>query len=88
MDILSSKRGSQAMPLTIESQGFDGGSGSLSTALTGTSKVNYRQNVIPKQQLVEMRKTLLEKCEEVIEGTTWPFGRNNLSTFKIFNDLL
>jgi hypothetical protein len=35
-----------------------------------------------------MRRTLLEKCEEVIDGTTWPFGRNNLSTAKIFNDLV
>jgi hypothetical protein len=35
-----------------------------------------------------MRRTLLEKCEEVIDGTTWPFGRNNLSTAKIFNDLI
>lgn len=35
-----------------------------------------------------MRRTLLEKCEEVVDGTTWPFVRNNLSTAKIFNDLI
>lgn len=35
-----------------------------------------------------MRKTLLEKCEEVISYTPWPFTRNNLTTAKIFNDLL
>ena len=35
-----------------------------------------------------MRKTLLEKCEEVISYTPWPFARNNLTTAKIFNDLL
>lgn len=37
---------------------------------------------------MEMRKTLLEKCEEVIDNTAWPFVRNNLNTTKIFNDLL
>ena len=31
------------------------------------SKVNYRQNVMQRGQLMEMRKTLLEKCEEVID---------------------
>ena len=35
-----------------------------------------------------MRKTLLDKCEEVIDCTTWPFIRCNLSTDKIFNDLI
>ena len=37
---------------------------------------------------MEMRKTLLEKCEEVIDNTSWPFKSNNLKTGKIFNDLL
>lgn len=54
----------------------------------GSNKVNYRQNIIPRNQLMEMRKTLLEKCEEVISYTPWPFTRNNLTTAKIFNDLL
>ena len=35
-----------------------------------------------------MRKTLLEKCEEVVEATYFPFGKNNLKTSKIFNDLV
>ena len=37
---------------------------------------------------MEMRKTLLEKCEEVIDNTSWPFIKNNLKTSKIFNDLV
>jgi len=37
---------------------------------------------------MEMRKTLLEKCEEVIDNTSWPFIKNNLKTSKIFNDLM
>jgi hypothetical protein len=35
-----------------------------------------------------MRKTLLEKCEQVIDSTPWPFENNNLSTGKIFFDLV
>jgi hypothetical protein len=41
-----------------------------------------------RTQLMEMKKTLLEKCEEVVENTSWPFIKNNLKTSKIFNDLL
>ena len=37
---------------------------------------------------MEMRKTLLEKCEEVIDSMPWPFGKQNLTTEKIFNDLI
>ena len=37
---------------------------------------------------MEMKKTLLEKCEEVIETTYWPFTKNNLKTMKVFQDLL
>ena len=52
------------------------------------SKVNYRQNNMQRAKLMEMRNTLLEKCEEVIDNTSWPFIKNNLKTKKIFNDLL
>jgi hypothetical protein len=51
-------------------------------------KVNYRQTLILRSQLLEMRKTLLEKCEEVVDGTFFPFLKNNLKTQKIFNDLV
>ena len=44
--------------------------------------------VLPRDQLVEMRKTLLEKCEEVMYRMNWPFGKNNLKTEKIFKDLV
>jgi hypothetical protein len=37
---------------------------------------------------MEMRRTLLEKCEEIIDSMQWPFGVNNLRTDKIFHDLL
>lgn len=35
-----------------------------------------------------MRQTLLDKCEEIISASEWPFGQFNLSTEKIFNDLV
>ena len=44
--------------------------------------------MVNRAQLMEMRKTLLEKCEEVIDNTSWPFKKNNLKTDKIFNDLM
>lgn len=37
---------------------------------------------------MDMKKTLLEKCEEIIENTYWPFVKSNLKTKKVFNDLL
>jgi len=37
-----------------------------------------------------MRKTLIEKCEEIINSDRWPHGntKGGLTTAKIFNDLL
>lgn len=52
------------------------------------SKVSYRQNLLSRQQLLDMRKTLLDKSEEIIENTYFPFTKNNLRTVKIFNDLV
>ena len=37
---------------------------------------------------MEIRLTLLEKCEEILENTPWPFSSHNLTTRKIFNDLI
>lgn len=34
-----------------------------------------------------MRKTLLEKCEQMVAVTTWPYLQKNLRTQKIFSDL-
>jgi hypothetical protein len=33
---------------------------------------------------MEMRKTLLEKCEEIVNHTEWPFGVKGLKTKKVF----
>jgi len=43
-----------------------------------------------RADLMAMRKTLIEKCEEVINSDRWPHGKNKggLTTAKIFNDLL
>ena len=35
-----------------------------------------------------MRKTLIDKCEEVINNNDWPHGSSDLRTGKIFKDLL
>lgn len=35
-----------------------------------------------------MRKTLVDKCEEVINNNSWPHGSQDLRTGKIFKDLL
>jgi hypothetical protein len=50
--------------------------------------VTYRSHSYPVVQILEMRRTLLEKCEQVVESTPWPFEQNNLSTNKIFYDLV
>jgi hypothetical protein len=52
------------------------------------SKVNYRSNMMARTKLLKMRRTLIDKCEELINGDTWPHGAQNLRTGKIFNDLL
>lgn len=51
-------------------------------------KVNYRANVMKREDLIVMRKTLLDKCEQIINHTISPFSENNLSTKKIFSDLM
>ena len=52
------------------------------------NNVNYRKVALKRPLLMDMRRTLLEKCEEIIDSMQWPFGVNNLRTEKIFNDLL
>jgi len=71
---LSTKKGSKDIPaLSIDATNMGGSPNQLSKAFKmanlsyNPSKVNYRQNVMQRAQLMEMRKTLLEKCEEVIE---------------------
>ena len=36
---------------------------------------------------MQMRKTLLEKCEQ-IQNEAYPFNNNSLKTKKVFNDLV
>jgi len=62
--------------------------GNISYAYDSSAKVNYTKNVLARSQLVEMRQTLLDKCEEIVNLTEWPFGQFSLSTEKIFSDLL
>jgi len=32
--------------------------------------------------------TILEKCDQIIDNTLWPFIEHNLSTDKVFSDLI
>lgn len=52
------------------------------------SPVSYRNNVLSRKKLLKMRKTLVDKCEEVINNNHWPHGSQDLRTAKIFKDLL
>ena len=52
------------------------------------SPVNYRHNTLTRKKLLNMRRTLVDKCEEVINNNTWPHGSQDLRTGKIFKDLL
>ena len=52
------------------------------------SAVSYRNNHLTRKKLLGMRKTLIDKCEEVINNNEWPHGSSDLRTGKIFKDLL
>lgn len=52
------------------------------------SNVHYRANHMSRKKLLSMRKTLIDKCEEVINQNVWPHGSQDLRTAKIFRDLL
>ena len=52
------------------------------------SAVHYRNRLLSRLRLMDMRRTLVDKCEEVINGETWPHGGQDLRTGKIFRDLL
>ena len=60
----------------------------MTQAYVPPSTITYRSHNYPVIQILEMRKTLLEKCEQVVETSPWPFEQNNLSTNKIFYDLV
>lgn len=48
----------------------------------------YRHNSLSRQLLIDMRRTLSDKCEQMVSVIDWPFTQEKLSTHKIFNDLL
>ena len=52
------------------------------------SSVSYRQNQLSRKKLLNMRRTLVDKCEEIINNNQWPHGAQDLRTGKIFRDLL
>jgi hypothetical protein len=51
-------------------------------------KMNYRDTSLNKLQLLELRRMLLDKCDEIIDASEYPFQRYNLRTQKVFNDLV
>lgn len=51
-------------------------------------EIVYRNRSLKRKQLVDMRNTLNDKCEQIISVMNWPFKTNNLTTEKIFNDLV
>ena len=38
------------------------------------SDVCYRNNVLTRKRLLKMRRTLIDKCEELINNEAWPHG--------------
>lgn len=52
------------------------------------SPVNYRQHILNRKKLLSMRRTLVDKCEEIINNNAWPHGAQDLRTGKIFRDLM
>lgn len=91
LDRLSTQKrgGGKAGELSIDTASkLHGGQMNALKLAYNPSRVNYRQAIIQRAQLMEMRKTLLDKCEEVVDTMQWPFTNNNLSTTKIFHDLV
>jgi len=52
------------------------------------SLVDYRNDKMHRNQLLTMRKTLIDKCEEVINGGKWTGKVQNMNTRRLYNDLL
>lgn len=50
--------------------------------------MTYRSNNLTRNKLLSMRKTLVDKCEEVINLNMYPHATQDLRTGKIFKDLL
>ena len=52
------------------------------------SLVSYRNSKLSRAKLMEMKQTLLAKCEEFIGSEAWLHSSDGLSTEVIFSDLL
>ena len=52
------------------------------------SLVSYRSSKLSREKLIDMKQTLLSKCEEIIGSQAWKFGSDGLSTEVVFSDLL
>lgn len=52
------------------------------------SQVQYRSFALSRKKLLKMRRTLIDKCEELINSEIWPHGQQDLRTGKIFKDLM
>ena len=50
------------------------------------SKVPYRSTSMPRKQLLQMRRALIDKCNELINSGAWP--TQGMNTGKIFKDLI
>eukprot|EP00347_Sterkiella_histriomuscorum_P021638 403333283 len=52
------------------------------------SLVKYRGDKFNRVSLMQMRQTLVQKCEEIVNELKWPFKERNLNTKKVFKDLV
>ena len=48
----------------------------------------YRGNKLRRRTIQDMKYTLLDKCDQIIESTVWPFMETSLNTDKVFADLV
>jgi hypothetical protein len=52
------------------------------------SLVVYRNAPLTRKHLINMRRTLIDKCEEQINHPDWTKETNSLKTARIFKDLM
>ena len=51
-------------------------------------EVQYRRQLHTRTKLLNMRKALIDKCEDVINNMQWPLSEQGINTSKIFKDLV
>ena len=52
------------------------------------SEVSYRNGYFKRGKLMKMRKTLIDKCEEIINNQSKSHADQNIKTGKVFKDLV